>query len=259
MSRPAAAPCWDRGVPARTEFCADLDGFQTTWLRSCASRHQRRPNFRAESRSCCLRHARRDRTSPHLLAGTPSLESGRPGCGPRHRVFCASMADGFHNHPPLGLARGPLAAHSGHSGPRLVLPHETTTKYRRHVALRLGCRLGECLARHDHRKPDRGEAAGPAPGGDPGRSPLPQRRADAGGDRPCAQAGQLDWLIVGGESGVGDRSRPMHTEWVPDLRDQARAVGGAFFLKQIGSSHALWPGAEADPPRRAALKAGTHR
>jgi CO/xanthine dehydrogenase Mo-binding subunit len=39
MSRPVAAPCWDRGVPARTEFCADPDGFQTTWLRSCASRH----------------------------------------------------------------------------------------------------------------------------------------------------------------------------------------------------------------------------
>jgi hypothetical protein len=32
MSRPAGAPCWDRGVPARTEFCADPDGFQTTWL-----------------------------------------------------------------------------------------------------------------------------------------------------------------------------------------------------------------------------------
>ena len=48
MSRPAGAPCWDRGVPARTEFCADPDGFQTTWLRSCASRHQKRPNFRAE-------------------------------------------------------------------------------------------------------------------------------------------------------------------------------------------------------------------
>jgi len=179
MSRPAAASCWDRGVPARTGFCADPDGFQTTWLRSCASRHQRRPNFRAESRSCCLRHARRDRTSPHLLADTPSLESGRPGRGPRHRVFCVS---------PLGLARGPLASHPGHSGSQLVLPKEPTAEYRRHAARRLGRRLGECLARHDHRKPDRGEAAGPALGGDPGRSPLPQRRADAGGDRPCAQA-----------------------------------------------------------------------
>ena len=56
--------------------------------------------------------------------------------------------------------------------------------------------------------------------------------------------GGLDRLIVGGESGVGDRSRPMHPEWVRDLRDQARAVGGAFFLKQVGSNHALWSGAK---------------
>jgi len=104
------------------------------------------------------------------------------------RVFCASMADGFHNHPPFGLAHGPLAAHPGHSGSQLVLPHETTAEYRGHAARRLGRRLSERLARHDHGKPDRGEAARPALGGDPGRSPLPQRRADAGGDRPCAQA-----------------------------------------------------------------------
>ena len=56
--------------------------------------------------------------------------------------------------------------------------------------------------------------------------------------------GRLDWLIVGGESGVGNRSRPTHPEWVRDLRDQARAVGGAFFLKQVGSNHALWSGAK---------------
>ena len=187
MSRPAAASCWDRGVPARTGFCADPDGFQTTWLRSCASRHQRRPNFRAESRSCCLPHARRDRTSPHYWR-TPYAGIGTPRPRAAARVFCASMADGFHNHPPFGLAHGPLAAHPGHSGSQLVLPHETTAEYRVHAARRLGRRLSERLARHDHGKPDRGEAARPALGGDPGRSPLPQRRADAGGDRPCAQA-----------------------------------------------------------------------
>jgi protein gp37 len=54
--------------------------------------------------------------------------------------------------------------------------------------------------------------------------------------------GELDWLIVGGESGVGNRSRPMHPDWVRDLRDQVRAAGGALFLKQIGSNRALWPG-----------------
>jgi protein gp37 len=52
----------------------------------------------------------------------------------------------------------------------------------------------------------------------------------------------LDWLIVGGESGVGNRSRPMHPDWVRNLRDQVRGAGGAFFLKQVGSNRALWPG-----------------
>jgi protein gp37 len=54
--------------------------------------------------------------------------------------------------------------------------------------------------------------------------------------------GELNWLIVGGESGVGKRSRPMHPDWVRDLRDQVHAAGGAFFLKQVGSNHDLWPG-----------------
>jgi hypothetical protein len=54
--------------------------------------------------------------------------------------------------------------------------------------------------------------------------------------------GALNWLIVGGESGVGNRSRPMNPDWVRDLRDQVRAASGAFFLKQVGSNRALWPG-----------------
>jgi protein gp37 len=53
---------------------------------------------------------------------------------------------------------------------------------------------------------------------------------------------ELDWLIVGGESGVGNRSRPMHPDWVRGLRDQVWGSGGAFFLKQVGSNRILWPG-----------------
>jgi protein gp37 len=53
---------------------------------------------------------------------------------------------------------------------------------------------------------------------------------------------ELHWLIVGGESGVGNRSRSMHPGWVRDLRDQAQSIGVAFFLKQIGSNRSLWPG-----------------
>jgi len=42
----------------------------------------------------------------------------------------------------------------------------------------------------------------------------------------------IDWLIVGGESGVG--ARAMHAQWAKDLRDRAVENGTAFFFKQWG-------------------------
>lgn len=44
---------------------------------------------------------------------------------------------------------------------------------------------------------------------------------------------QLDWIIVGGESGNG--ARPMHPDWARSLRDQCEATGVAFFFKQRGA------------------------
>lgn len=42
----------------------------------------------------------------------------------------------------------------------------------------------------------------------------------------------IDWVIVGGES--GPRSRYMDPEWVREIRDQCTAAGVAFFFKQWG-------------------------
>jgi len=42
----------------------------------------------------------------------------------------------------------------------------------------------------------------------------------------------IDWVIVGGES--GPRARPMHADWVREVRDQCLASGVAFFFKQWG-------------------------
>ncbi len=42
----------------------------------------------------------------------------------------------------------------------------------------------------------------------------------------------VDWLIVGGES--GHRRRPVCVEWVRELRDMARGADVAFFFKQWG-------------------------
>lgn len=42
----------------------------------------------------------------------------------------------------------------------------------------------------------------------------------------------IDWVIVGGESGVG--ARPMHPDWARDLRDQCQEFDVAFLFKQWG-------------------------
>lgn len=43
---------------------------------------------------------------------------------------------------------------------------------------------------------------------------------------------QIDWIIVGGESGPG--ARPMHPDWARALRDQCQAAGVPFLFKQWG-------------------------
>jgi len=42
----------------------------------------------------------------------------------------------------------------------------------------------------------------------------------------------LDWVICGGET--GPNARPMHPDWVRNLRDQCQASGVSFFFKQWG-------------------------
>lgn len=43
---------------------------------------------------------------------------------------------------------------------------------------------------------------------------------------------EIDWVIVGGESGYG--ARPMLVNWVTDIRKQCQKAGVAFFFKQWG-------------------------
>lgn len=92
--------------------------------------------------------------------------------------------------------------------------------------------------------------------------------------RPCptpetgrgAAVKNIDWVIVGGES--GHRARPLHPAWVRSLRDQCQGAGVAFFFKQWGeyvpddhwtgsiAGHRphFWPG----HIRFASLKVGKH-
>lgn len=43
----------------------------------------------------------------------------------------------------------------------------------------------------------------------------------------------IDWVIVGGESGF--KARPMQEEWVTHIKEQANSQGSAFFFKQWGT------------------------
>jgi protein gp37 len=52
------------------------------------------------------------------------------------------------------------------------------------------------------------------------------------GPLPSLSLEGIDWVIVGGES--GPRARPMHPEWVSDIRDRCVDAGVAFFFKQWG-------------------------
>ena len=47
------------------------------------------------------------------------------------------------------------------------------------------------------------------------------------------ELGNIQWIIVGGESGFW--ARPMKEEWVLNIREQARANGIPFFFKQWGA------------------------
>ncbi len=50
------------------------------------------------------------------------------------------------------------------------------------------------------------------------------------GPMPEMDLSDIDWIIVGGES--GKRARPMKEEWVLDIRDQCVAAGIPLFFKQ---------------------------
>ena len=54
----------------------------------------------------------------------------------------------------------------------------------------------------------------------------------------------IDWVIVGGESGVG--ARPISPDWVTNIRDQCVESGTAFFFKQWGGVNKKSAGRKLD-------------
>jgi protein gp37 len=79
------------------------------------------------------------------------------------------------------------------------------------------------------------------------------RRTDQTGAKPdcsvaCRQLagtmGTIDWVVAGGESGVGHR--PLDLEWVRNLRDQCTAASVPFLFKQVGGRTPKAGGRELD-------------
>ena len=58
------------------------------------------------------------------------------------------------------------------------------------------------------------------------------------------QLADIDWVIVGGESGPG--SRPIEVSWVQDIRDQCLGNRTPFFFKQWGGTNKKKAGRELD-------------
>jgi protein gp37 len=55
------------------------------------------------------------------------------------------------------------------------------------------------------------------------------------GPLPKLKLKNIDWVIVGGES--GQRARPIDPKWVTDIRDQCAHADVAFFFKQWGGKN----------------------
>lgn len=64
------------------------------------------------------------------------------------------------------------------------------------------------------------------------------------GHIPALILRDMDWAIVGGESGPG--ARPMELQWVRDIRDDCQAMSIPFFFKQWGGVHKKAAGRKLD-------------
>jgi protein gp37 len=64
------------------------------------------------------------------------------------------------------------------------------------------------------------------------------------GGLPNLDLTNIDWVIVGGESGPG--ARPMSKDWVIDIRDQCLRSDVPFFFKQWGGTNKKRAGRDLD-------------
>jgi protein gp37 len=154
--------------------------------------------------------------------------------GHRRNVFCASMADVFEDHPDVGPARErlwPLIEHTPWLNWLLLTKRPDligrfapwTAKGTWPDNVWLGTSIG--LQQHAAPRLD-ALLSHPAVVRFVSAEPL------LGSLDLTPWLSALQWVIVGGESGVG--ARPMWPAWARSLREQCSAAGVPFFFKQWG-------------------------
>jgi protein gp37 len=165
--------------------------------------------------------------------------------GERHRVFCASMADVFEDHPQVSEWRADLMRlidDTPHldwllltKRPQNVMPflRDTLNEASFPPNVWIGTSV-EDQAAADERIPHL--LSIPARvrflSCEPLLGPVDLSEWLRFGELTPYGARPIHWVIVGGESGHG--ARPMHPDWARSLRDQCQAAGVAFFFKQWG-------------------------
>lgn len=162
--------------------------------------------------------------------------------GKRYRVFCASMADVFEDHPDLDAERLKLWDLIGRTP---MLDWLLLTKRPQHIipmtppewSLQWPLNVWPMTSVEDQAQAEQ-------------RIPLLL-------DIPASIRGlsvepligpvditqwldAIQWVIVGGES--GHYARPMHPDWVRSLRDQCQVANVAFFFKQWGTLYPVETG-----------------
>ena len=215
-------------------------------------------------------HATRTRTSAANWRKPLAWDRAAAAEGVRKRVFCASLADVFDNHPSIQpewradlwalIASTPnldwmlLTKRPSNIANMLPVPFDFDKQY---PNVWIGCTVvNQAEADRDIPKLLAVDAAVRFLSMEPLQGPVNLLITDSRGHDISAlrgigcdptdpdgpdeyyRTGKLDLVIVGGES--GPKARPMHPDWVRGLRDQCNAANVAFHFKQWGEwGHAL--------------------
>jgi protein gp37 len=171
--------------------------------------------------------------SPAYWAEPLKWNAAAAKAGTRDRVFCSSMTDVFLNDATIDQERTklwPLIRQTPHLDWLLLTKHPERFKANLpddwgdgypNVVLMVSVENNDAKWRVDILR----------------KTPAPRRGLSVepmlGRVNEVALSG-IHWVIAGGESGA--QARPMHLDWVRELRDRCVESQIAFFLKQLGGS-----------------------